>query len=53
MIKAYIKGANVLEVNVRWRTIDRIGIVNIKDDCGVEYLTHISNVIFVEVDDEN
>ena len=46
-MKAYIMGKNVLEVNVKWRSIDASGFVRIKDDCGVWYETHLSNVIFV------
>ena len=53
-MKAYIKGCgNALEVNVKWRTIDESGLVRIKDDCGVLYETHLSNVIFVGVDNED
>lgn len=44
---AYIKGANVLEVKVLKRTIDKRGLVRILDECGVLYETHICNVIFV------
>ena len=46
-MKAYIKGASVLEVEVKWRTIDSSGLVRIKDDCGLVYETHLCNVIFV------
>lgn len=47
-MKAYIMGKdNTLELNVKWRTIDSSGLVRIKDDCGVIYETHLSNVIFV------
>ena len=47
-MKAYIKGCgNALEVEVKWRTIDESGLVRIKDDCGLLYVTHLSNVIFV------
>ena len=51
-MKAYIKGTgNTLEVDVKWRTIDASGLVRIKDDCGVMYETHLSNVIFVGVEE--
>ncbi len=47
-MKAYIKGCgNAMEVEVKWRSIDASGLVTIKDDCGVIYETHLSNVIFV------
>ena len=46
-MKAYIMGKSVLEVEVKWRTIDASGLVRIKDDCGLLYETHLSNVIFV------
>lgn len=46
-MKAYITGKGVLEVEVKWRSIDESGLVRIKDDCGVLYETHLSNVIFV------
>ena len=46
-MKAFIMGKNVLEVDVRWRTIDSSGLVRIKDKCGLLYETHLSNVIFV------
>ena len=48
---AYIIGNGTLEVNVKWRTIDESGLVRIKDDCGVLYETHLSNVIFVGVEE--
>lgn len=47
-MKAYIRGQAVLEVQVKWREIQENGLVRIKDDCGVLYETHLSNVIFVE-----
>lgn len=50
-MKAYIMGKSVLEVEVKHRTIDASGLVRIKDDCGVWYETHLSNVIFVGVDE--
>lgn len=46
-MKAYIIGKGVLEVDVRWRTIDSSGLVTIVDTSGVRYETHISNVIIV------
>lgn len=53
-MKAYIKGTgNTLEVEVKHRTIDAIGLVRIKDDCGVWYETHLCNVIFVGVENED
>lgn len=50
-MKAYIFGRSVLEVDVKWRTIDQSGLVRIKDTDGVIYETHLSNVIFVGVDE--
>ena len=52
-MKAYIKGTGTLEVDVKWRTIDESGLVRIVDECGVLYETHLCNVIFVGVENEN
>ena len=52
-MKAYIMGKSVLEVEVKWRTIDESGLVRIKDDCGLVYETHLCNVIFVGDGNEN
>ena len=46
-MRAYIIGKGVLEVEVKWRAIDECGLVHIKDENGLLYETHISNVIFV------
>ena len=47
-MKAYLFGGNTtLEIEVKRRSIDASGLVRIKDDCGVWYETHLSNVIFV------
>ena len=48
-MKAYIMGKSVLEVEVKWRTIDSSGLVTIVDTSGMRYETHLSNVIFVGV----
>ena len=51
-MKAYIFGGNTtLEVEVMRRSISECGLVRIKDDCGVWYETHLSNVIFVGVEE--
>ena len=52
-MKAYIMGKGVLEVEVKSRTIDASGLVTIKDEFGVIYEMHISNVIFVRAKDED
>ena len=52
-MKAYIKGTGgTLEVDVKCRTIDASGLVRIVDNCGVLYETHLVNVIFVGVENE-
>lgn len=51
-MKAYIIGKGVVEVDVKWRSIDASGLVTIKDDCGVTYETHLCNVIFVGGEEE-
>ena len=46
-MRAFIIGKGVLEVEVKWRSIDASGLVRIEDTDGVMYETHLSNVIFV------
>ena len=46
-MKAYIMGKSVLEVEVKWRSIEASGLVRIKDVLGIVYETHLCNVIFV------
>jgi hypothetical protein len=49
-MKAYIMGKSVVEVDVKWRSIDSSGLAIIVDTSGVRYETHLSNVIFVGVE---
>ena len=54
-MKAYIKWARsqAVEVEVKQRTIDASGYVRIEDVYGIVYETHLSNVIFMEANDES
>ncbi len=50
-MKAFIKGMeSILEVDVKWRSVDSSGFATIVDRSGVKYETHLSNVIFVGVE---
>lgn len=51
-MKAYIRLNNqgqAVEINVKSRSIDGIGLVRIVDEYGIVYETHLCNVIFMEV----